>query len=143
LFLCFEAELEQKVFFYPDDAHAVRDIMHAFVLKRMLLDGIEAGDNGQICRVVERLQRANLAHVTLNQPVNAALDTPLHVAVRQRNTVAARVLVDSGASSTRQNLRGDTPCQYFMLPRSSKAARLIRATPGHARPRAGEEGAGG
>uniref|UniRef100_A0A7S2PR99 Uncharacterized protein n=1 Tax=Zooxanthella nutricula TaxID=1333877 RepID=A0A7S2PR99_9DINO len=123
-----EAELERKRFYYPSDADAVRSIIKTFALKRMLLEAIEGRDMETLRSVVARLHEDELAQSTLDQPVNAALETPLHVAVRMANALAAKVLLDNGANPSLRNLRGDTPGQCFMLRRWSRAARLMRAT---------------
>jgi len=123
-----EAKLEQKVFKNASDAQVVRQILSGFALKRVLLDAIEAGDDELMRTTVTRMKSERLAHATLDQPVNKDLDTLLHVAVRKRNAVATRVLLDNGADASRRNYVGDTPSQLLMLPRFSRAAWLSRRT---------------
>jgi len=122
------SEVRQKRFFFPADAEAVQRIISTHALKRMLMNAIEFGDIQRVRSVVARLQESELAQWALDQPVNAALETPLHVAVRKANFMVAKVLLDSGASPLRRNLRGDTPSQCFMLPRWSRASQLSRST---------------
>jgi len=76
--------------------------------------------------IVARLQTDDLVHMALDQPVNEALETPLHVAARKGNASAAKALLAKGADPARRNLRGDTPAQLFMVPRCNGAARLSR-----------------
>jgi len=121
-----QAELEQKHFLNPTDTEEVRRIISAFALKRVMLDAIEGGSMEQLRSAVSRLRGQQLAQSTLDQPVNKALETLLHVAVRKGNAAATKFLLDSGASPARRNLRGDVPAQCFMLPRCGEVASLCR-----------------
>mmetsp|Transcript_128366 Transcript_128366/g.410441 ORF Transcript_128366/g.410441 Transcript_128366/m.410441 type:complete len:120 (+) Transcript_128366:670-1029(+) len=55
------------------------------------------------------------------------MNTPLHLAVARGFTSGVRQLLSSGANPTLRNLRGDTPVQYFLLPRLGSAASACRA----------------
>ena len=68
----------------------------------------------------------------LDEPVDDKLNTLLHLAVRVRSTSAVQELLHHGAKAGLRNLRGDTPTQWFLLPRCSKAAALCRSS-GHER----------
>merc|ERR1711924_22983 len=67
---------------------------------------------------------------SLDEPVDDQLNTLLHLAVRVGSTSAVQELLHHGAKAGLRNLRGDTPTQWFLLPRCSKAAAVCRSN-GH------------
>jgi len=124
----FLQELDTKTFFDVSDKKIVKGIVIAFLLKRMLLDGILSRDVRKVKSVIQDLRRAEMLETTLDQPIGASLDTCLHVAVKVGALHVVQVILQSGAQVHLRNHRGDLPGQFFMWPRCSKAAQACRAT---------------
>ena len=99
--------------------------------KRVLVDAILRNEQDTIRIQLVRLRDKGLLS-TLDEPVDENLNTLLHLAVRVRSTSAVQELLHHGAKAGLRNLRGDTPTQWFLLPRCSKAAALCRSS-GHER----------
>jgi len=99
-----------------------------FLLKRSLIDSIRMKSHEVFHRIVEDICSKDIAHV-LNEPCDATLNTPLHLAVCSGCKEMVAVLITRGADSHVRNLRGDTPTQFFALPRLREAARECRRSP--------------
>ena len=104
-------------------------IVQGFMSKRVLVDAILRNEQDTIRIQLVRLRDNGLLS-TLDEPVDENLNTLLHLAVRVRSTSAVQELLHHGAKAGLRNLRGDTPTQWFLLPRCSKAAALCRSS-GH------------
>merc|ERR1712183_985631 len=76
-------------------------------------------------RQLEHLKENRLLS-TLDDPVDEYLNTPLHVAVTVRCASIVHELICYGAKPYLHNLRGDTPSQWWVLPRFSSAAAVCR-----------------
>ena len=100
-------------------------------LKSVLVDAILRNEQDTIRIQLVRLRDKGLLS-TLDEPVDENLNTLLHLAVRVRSTSAVQELLHHGAKAGLRNLRGDTPTQWFLLPRCSKAAAVCRSS-GHER----------
>merc|ERR1719217_1655357 len=106
-------------------------IVQGFMSKRLLVDAILRNEQDTIRIQLVRLRDKGLLS-TLDEPVDENLNTLLHLAVRVRSTSAVQELLHHGAKAALRNLRGDTPTQWFLLPRCSKAAAVCRSS-GHER----------
>merc|ERR1740123_1653730 len=92
-------------------------------MKRLLADSIHRGSLQDMKRILSGLSDLQS---TLDEPVDAHLNTLLHVAVRSRSEGAAKMLLAHGARPEMRNLRGDKPTEWFALPRLGEAARVCR-----------------
>merc|ERR1712107_172636 len=119
------AELASKVFFNEDDRMIVRGIIKNFLYKSRLVSAIEAKDAGALTAILQDVQHHGL-YDFLEQPVDASLNTPLHLAVAMGFTEGVTQLLQRGARRSCINLYGDMPMQCRMLPRLSAAAMACR-----------------
>merc|ERR1712232_1280081 len=62
----------------------------------------------------------------LTQTLDSSLNSPLHLSVIKDCPDVAQVLINFGADPTLRNMRGDTPSQWFGIPRISKASQICR-----------------
>ena len=125
------AEIGAKHFLHDSDRNVAMGIVQGFMSKRVLVDAILRNEQDTIRIQLVRLRDKGLLS-TLDEPVDENLNTLLHLAVRVRSTSAVQELLHHGAKAGLRNLRGDTPTQWFLLPRCSKAAALCRSS-GHER----------
>ena len=125
------AEIGAKHFLHDSDRNVAMGIVQGFMSKRVLVDAILRNEQDTIRIQLVRLRDNGLLS-TLDEPVDENLNTLLHLAVRVRSTSAVQELLHHGAKAGLRNLRGDTPTQWFLLPRCSKAAALCRSS-GHER----------
>jgi len=128
-----EEGLWSKTFLQETDREVVRDIIRGFTAKRRLMQSIETNSLLDLEAVLEELREGHRLNF-LDQPVDAKLNTPLHLAVNAGFTEGVRMLLDFGADKTLRNLSGDTPVQWYIWPRRSKAARVCREFPQRKRP---------
>merc|ERR1711924_593641 len=66
--------------------------------------------------------RGEQLYAVLDEPVDDRLNTLLHLAVQTRDVAVTKLLLKYGARSSLRNINGDTPTQWFMLPRTNAAA---------------------
>jgi hypothetical protein len=121
------AEIGAKHFLHDSDRNVAIGIVQGFMSKRVLVDAILRNEQDTIRIQLVRLRNNGLLS-TLDEPVDENLNTLLHLAVRVRSTSAVQELLHHGAKPGLRNLRGDTPTQWFLLPRCSKAAALCRSS---------------
>eukprot|EP00747_Dinoflagellata_sp_TGD_P052332 gnl/TRDRNA2_/TRDRNA2_147843_c0_seq1.p1 gnl/TRDRNA2_/TRDRNA2_147843_c0~~gnl/TRDRNA2_/TRDRNA2_147843_c0_seq1.p1 ORF type:complete len:678 (+),score=54.07 gnl/TRDRNA2_/TRDRNA2_147843_c0_seq1:80-2113(+) len=122
----FEAQLNEKQFFNPNDRNVVSTIIRGFFLKRALVEAIEKHDLDSVRAIVEPLDE-DRKRAIFDQSVDALLDTPLHLAVMRANSPIVEQLLRCGADPNLKNGRGDMPSQWLAFPRCSKAATLCRS----------------
>jgi len=118
--------LDGKFFQEEENRATVRGIIGRFVLKGRLVDAVRNRHAGRLAEVLSDLEHRQLRGF-LDEPVDELMNTPLHLAVARGFTSGVRQLLSSGANPTLRNLRGDTPVQYFLLPRLGSAASACRA----------------
>lgn len=114
-------DLEAKHFCYESDRIVAKSILDRMLNRRMLLDAVESGNLVRARHVLERLCASGLAAV-LDEPVDAHLNTLLHVAVAGRREGITRLLLSFGARPDLCNSRGDRPWQWFIWPRLNRAS---------------------
>merc|ERR1712087_376702 len=100
--------LAARHFLHESDLKVAQDIIHSFVAKRLLLDSIRRSALSEIQSILEELDSEKL-RVTLNEPVDAGLNTLLHIAAQEGCIDSAQELLDYGAQPELRNLRGDVP----------------------------------
>merc|ERR1711924_245937 len=120
-------EISAKHFLHDSDRNVALGIVQGFMSKRVLVDAILRNEQDTIRIQLGRLRDKGLLYM-LDEPVDDQLNTLLHLAVRVRSTSAVQELLHHGAKAGLRNLRGDTPTQWFLLPRCSKAAALCRSS---------------
>merc|ERR1712187_36725 len=112
-----EAELEKKVFFFEEDRDTVRKIVKGTMLNRMLLDAVEEQDAENVKTLLIKLTGFGIID-RINSPIDdKTLDTLLHVSGRLPNQRISSLLVEYGADMHQKNHRGDTPSEFFGMPR--------------------------
>lgn len=122
----YEADLLTKVFFSEADRETVGGIIHGFFLRRQLADAVLTGDSASTRRLLTELRDNGLID-TIDHAVDESLDTLLHIAARLPSQEIVELLLAEGAKPTCKNLRGDTPTEFFWLPRFTGGARAIRS----------------
>lgn len=124
------AELRRKFFLHDSDRQVALGIISGFLIKRTLVDAIKQMRLEEVESLLSELSCDNLHHV-LDEPIDEHLNTLLHLAVQHGNDAVTKALLKYGARSTLCNIRGDTPAQWFMLPRWNAAAAACRADTGY------------
>jgi len=113
-----DQDLTAKHFEHDSDRMVAKGIIRGFLMKRLLADSIHRGSLQDMKRILSGLSDLQS---TLDEPVDAHLNTLLHVAVRSRSEGAAKMLLAHGARPELRNLRGDKPMEWFALPRLGEA----------------------
>merc|ERR1711957_395339 len=117
----FREVLKTKRFFAFSDAEVVIEIVQGYLLKRILHEAIAHKDVHELRLLLADLKGKNL-QALIDEPIDAHLSTPLHCAVGLNFVDGVRELMQFGADAGIRKLQGDTPTQWFLLPRLSKAA---------------------
>ena len=112
----FHAELHNKRFQNEPERECVRTIVAEFVSKRKLYDAIKSGNVSEVSDILGGISSDRL-QMLIGQPVDAGLNTPLHIAVAAGQSQIVKLLLEHGADRQVRNLWGDTPTQFFMVPR--------------------------
>ena len=121
----FQAELQGKVFFEEEDRCLCETIGHDYVLKRRLVDAIQAKDLDAAGTILGELDGERLQNL-LDRPIDDLQNTMLHKAVMNGFEAGVQALIHHGAKSSLRNLRGDLADQWFMWPRLGRAAAAAR-----------------
>jgi len=125
-FLAYVAEqIESKNFHFQGDRNTVQSIIDRFSYKSILAEAIAAQNDTELSNLLASLKSRGLQDL-LNQPIDAALNTPLHLAVKQGFKAGVMQLMHSGAALGPRNLCGDTAVQCYMWPRLRSAAFACR-----------------
>jgi len=117
-----ERELSQKKFRHESDRLVVKGVIHGFLLKRLIQDAIRLREVKRALSLLDELRRSGNLKVIIEQALDKELNTALHLAVQTGSAEMVGVLLKYGANPRLCNFRGDTPYQFFMLPRLSRAA---------------------
>ena len=121
----FKAELQGKIFFDEEDRRVCETIGHDYVLKRRLVDAIQAKDLDGVGTILGELNGERLQNL-LDGPIDDLQNTMLHKAVMNGFEAGVQALIHHGANSSLRNLRGDLADQWFMWPRLGRAAAAAR-----------------
>ena len=121
----FKAELQGKIFFAEEDRGVCETIGHDYVLKRRLVDAIQAKDLDGVGTILGELVGERLQNL-LDRPIDDLQNTMLHKAVMNGFEAGVQALIHHGANSSLRNLRGDLADQWFMWPRLGRAAAAAR-----------------
>jgi hypothetical protein len=121
----FKAELKGKIFLNEADRRVCESIGSDYVLKRRLVDTIQAKDVDVLSAILGDLDGERLQNL-LDRPIDDLHNTVLHRAVTTRFEAGVQVLMQHGAKSSLRNLRGDCADQWFMWPRLGRAAAAAR-----------------
>ena len=125
LLVTFKRELQGKMFFEEKDRCVCETIGHDYVLKRRLVDAIQAKDLDGLGAILRELDGERLRNL-LDRPIDHLHNTMLHKAVANRFEAGVQALIQYGAKSSLRNLRGDLADQWFMWPRLGRAAAAAR-----------------
>jgi hypothetical protein len=121
----FKAELRGKNFRNEEDRRVCENIGSDYVLKRRLVDAIQAKDLDGVGAILGELDGERLQNL-LDQPIDDLQNTMLHKAVTNGFGAGVQALIHHGAKSLLRNLRGDLADQWFMWPRLGRAAAAVR-----------------
>lgn len=122
----FETELSKKRLFNEDDRVIIRGIVSGYLLLRLLGDAIRNQNEPEVQRLLAELAHKELES-NLYAPIDQSLDTLLHVAARLPSKDIILALLRAGCDPNVRNLYGDTPTQFYMLPRLGEGARLCQS----------------
>merc|ERR1719491_1476504 len=92
------AALDATSFRDEGDRLITKCIVHAFLLKRVLLDAVMERRLETVAEILDELKDVGMLKTTLDQPVNAKWDTLLHVAVDIGSPELVKLLMSRGAS---------------------------------------------
>lgn len=125
---CVSDEIAPMHFMQEADRLVALGIIQSFLWRRLLVDSIHSGKMSEVKRCLDALMNQGLESA-LHEPVDAGLNTVLHIAVRARQPVAVSLLLQRGARPCARNSLGDAPTQWLALPRLGAAAAACRAGP--------------
>merc|ERR1712150_35923 len=120
-------ELGTKHFLHDSDRAVAMGIFQSFLARRVLSDAIYQKDVDEVRRHLALLVEKGL-HATLDEPIDAYLNTLLHIAVQVRCATTVQELLLHGARADLHNLHGDRPSQKFLFPRLGRGAMLCRSS---------------
>eukprot|EP00931_Biecheleriopsis_adriatica_P034127 TRINITY_DN19749_c0_g1_i1.p1 TRINITY_DN19749_c0_g1~~TRINITY_DN19749_c0_g1_i1.p1 ORF type:complete len:603 (-),score=65.00 TRINITY_DN19749_c0_g1_i1:41-1849(-) len=132
----FQTELETKTFFSEDDRKIVSGIVEGTLLKALLANAISSQSAARVRDVLDDCREKGLENI-LNHAVDGSQDTCLHRAVHSSSLEVVNALLEGSADPSIPNLRGDTPAQFFMLPRLGANAQACRNYQSSSGPAAG------
>merc|ERR1719356_2153953 len=107
----------EKKFLYESDREVVYKIVVSTLVSSLLHDAVVQQDEDDVRTFLELLHGFG-NEAAINYAVDEdSLDTLLHVAMRLPSTSIVNLLIEYGADLEYPNFRGDTPQQFFMIPR--------------------------
>jgi len=121
----FVSKLPEKNFFNEADRNIVRTIVLDFYRKKRLGFAIADKQVFEVNTILSELDRDH-RWALLDQSMDEAQNTALHLAVRTGCLDVVRVLLANGADPKLRNYYGDNPSQWFGWPRVRAAGRFLR-----------------
>eukprot|EP00928_Gymnodinium_smaydae_P075751 TRINITY_DN58764_c0_g1_i1.p1 TRINITY_DN58764_c0_g1~~TRINITY_DN58764_c0_g1_i1.p1 ORF type:complete len:573 (+),score=33.12 TRINITY_DN58764_c0_g1_i1:65-1720(+) len=122
----FESLLSEKQFFHEPDRDIVRDTIRGILIRRRLKDAI-CSQNVEKVRELLILHRKAGLDSTIDQAIDTNQNTLLHLAARLPSGKIIDALLDHGANAQAINMRGDTPFEWFALPRCYSRPHSLRS----------------
>merc|ERR1712190_350078 len=93
----FNQDLDRKLFFKESDRERCRGMLRGYLVLGKLVDAVQKEQLGETEQYLQELEEAGLMH-TLDQGVDASLDTLLHVAARGTASRIVSLLLSKGAN---------------------------------------------
>jgi len=121
----FDDELRDKKFSKETDREVVDGIVKGFALQRLLKDAIIEQNEEDVQQCLNQLRIENMLCV-LQHPFDHKLNTALHIAAALPSFKITQDILKCGLNPHAVNLHGDTPYQWYMIPRCNAGANLCR-----------------